>query len=178
MQLKDVEGFEGLYKVSPDGEVYSYAKIKGHHKGKILKPQNGSYYLVVNLHKNGVQKQYFIHKLVALAYIDNPLEYTIVNHIDGNKLNNKVTNLEWCNQSMNQQHAVDTGLWVVTDKHRESASKQGKLARKLSFKQVQEIKELLKKEKKQGDIALLYGVSRGTIRNIRDGVTYEEYVHV
>jgi hypothetical protein len=79
---------------------------------------------------------------------------------------------------MNQQHAVDTGLWVVTDKHRESASKQGKLARKLSFKQVQEIKELLKKEKKQGDIALLYGVSRGTIRNIRDGVTYEEYVHV
>jgi hypothetical protein len=62
------------------------------------------------LFKNGIRHNFQIHRLVAATYIDNPLNKPQVNHIDGNKSNNHVSNLEWVTQSENIRHAINTGL--------------------------------------------------------------------
>ena len=113
---KDIEGYEGLYQVSNKGEVRSldhYRKGRNGHeqivRGRILKI-NTSYgnYGSVMLSKNGVTKRFYVHRLVALAFIPNPQCLPIVNHIDGNKHNNHVENLEWCTAQENVHHAMYT----------------------------------------------------------------------
>lgn len=100
---KDIPNYEGLYKVSSDGKVISPNGIR---KAEIS--QTG--YWRIALWKNGKGKHFFVHRLVAMAFIPNPNNYEFVNHIDGNKLNNRAENLEWCNLSQNVQHAYRTGL--------------------------------------------------------------------
>ena len=116
---KDIEGYEGLYQVSNLGRVRSLNRITNGkfgnrslclRKGRILKPRKISLYTGVYLSKNGHVKNYTIHRLVAQAFIPNPQNKLEVNHIDGNKLNNKVDNLEWATRSENEQHAYRTGL--------------------------------------------------------------------
>ena len=63
-------------------------------------------YIVVSLNKN----QYKLHRLIAFTFLENLENKPFVNHIDGNKINNVVSNLEWCTASENNQHAIDTGL--------------------------------------------------------------------
>lgn len=70
----------------------------------------------VALYKHKKAKKYFRHRLVAEHFIDNPNLLKFVNHIDGNKSNNTVSNLEWCNQSHNEKHAFATGLKQKTNK--------------------------------------------------------------
>lgn len=106
---KPVKGFEN-YEVSNLGQVKSlnYNRTKG---TKILKPgmdTNG--YLQVHLSKNGKHYAKSIHRLVAEAFIPNIDNKPEVNHIDGNKQNNKVENLEWVTRRENNKHAYDTGL--------------------------------------------------------------------
>lgn len=92
---KDIENFEGLYQIS------SIGRIKGR-GGKILSPfVNERNYLKIGLSKNGEKKNYFVHKLVAEAYVPNPNNYPEVDHIDGNKQNNAVENLRWVDHSTN-----------------------------------------------------------------------------
>ena len=67
-------------------------------------------YLVVTAQVDGKQKHFYVHRLIATAFIPNPDKKTEVNHIDGNPLNNRVENLEWCTRSENAQHAYRTGL--------------------------------------------------------------------
>lgn len=117
----DIPGYKGLYQVSNLGRVKSldrkvtqkhYSGIIAHHtyKGKLLIPhkQNTGYYFA-NLKKDGQTKKEYIHRLVAISFIDNPNNYTYINHIDGNKTNNNVNNLEWCTQSYNIKYAYDNG---------------------------------------------------------------------
>ena len=73
-------------------------------------------YKVFRLSKNGVKKGFYAHRLVAENFLDNPNNYKVVNHIDGNKLNNDVSNLEWCSQSKNMKHAYDTNLIAARKK--------------------------------------------------------------
>ena len=102
---KDIVGYEGLYEVSNFGRVKS---LKGHEK--ILKPaNNGNGYLFVYLWKNGKGKQSYIHRLVATAFISNPLNKPCINHIDCNPQNNNVDNLEWVTQRENIQYAYKLG---------------------------------------------------------------------
>lgn len=102
---KDVVGFEGLYKVSDTGKIYS-VKSNRVIKHKISKTG----YCNIELHKDGKPIMKYVHRLVAEAFVDNPTNKPQVNHKDGNKQNNHFSNLEWVTASENQRHALLNGL--------------------------------------------------------------------
>jgi hypothetical protein len=80
-------------------------------KPKFLKPSKiNSGYLIVTLYKDGKSERKLVHVLTAEVYVDNPNNYGFVNHEDGNKENNKASNLNWCTRSMNMKHAFANGL--------------------------------------------------------------------
>lgn len=96
---KDVVGYEGLYKVSNFGNVYSW-RVK-----RNLKPGNhNDGYKFVILYKNGDKSFKTIHRLVAEAFIPNPNNYPVINHKDEDKTNNNVNNLEWCSELYNNTY--------------------------------------------------------------------------
>lgn len=103
-RVAPIKGYEGLYVVTSDGTII------GLKSGKELKPMNMRGYLRVKLYKNAKSKTHSIHRLVASAFIPNDQGKEQVNHIDGNKSNNNVSNLEWVTQSENQIHAYLNGL--------------------------------------------------------------------
>ena len=96
----DVKGFEGLYKVNRNGNIYSLKS------NKVLKPILSNGYLKVMFGR----RMYRIHRLVAIAYIPNPHNYPCINHKNGDKTDNRVENLEWCDYTMNLIHAYRQGL--------------------------------------------------------------------
>ena len=119
---KDIVGYEGLYQISNTGKVKSlshYARnnINGGTrmtKGRVLsqyKMPNG--YLQVQLSKNELRKKYYVHRIVAKAFLSNEDNLSDVNHIDGDKNNNSVGNLEWCSHRDNQIHMIKNRM---TDK--------------------------------------------------------------
>ncbi len=97
----NIPGFPN-YCIKPDGKVINV--VTGH----ILKTSGK--YLAVTLTHNKKEKRFTIHRLLANAFITNPKNKPQVNHIDGDKHNNKLANLEWCTASENITHARDTGL--------------------------------------------------------------------
>ena len=102
---KDIKGYEGLYQISNLGRVWS---IKSQ---KCLKPQIKCEYENVNLYsKNGKMKTERVHRLVALMFCNKAEGCTVVNHIDGNKRNNRAENLEWVTVSENTKHAYNNNL--------------------------------------------------------------------
>ncbi len=107
---KDVVGFEGLYKVSNKGNVYSVERISLQGRkigGRILKPSpNSGGYLLVGLCKNGKIKKKYMHRLVAEAFLPNPENHPQINHIDEVKDNNELSNLEWCDSRYNVKSSI------------------------------------------------------------------------
>lgn len=116
---KDIAGYENLYQVSNLGRVKSLPrivtytrvsngkkqKIVSHHKGRIMAlPINGEGYIHVPITRGNNMR---VHRLVAEAFIPNPEGKPFINHIDGDKTNNRASNLEWCTNSENQRHAID-----------------------------------------------------------------------
>ena len=109
-EWKPIKEYENLYEISNYGRIRSLDRKIYHYasknklqlkRGKIIKPINNGKYYVITLSKNGKLKQYYVHKLVAQAFISNPNNLPEVNHKDENKLNNNVNNLEWCNRKYN-----------------------------------------------------------------------------
>lgn len=118
---KDVIGYEGIYQVSNLGNVKRISKFRGVNKAYLndycLKPlDNGKGYLRIKLTINNKSKRVMLHRIIAEAFIENPNNYPVINHIDGNKKNNQIKNLEWCTQKYNCQHSVKIGTWGALKK--------------------------------------------------------------
>ena len=101
----DIKGFEGLYQISNKGRLKHYTKRNG---WNILTQtnKNGDYFSIILTGKDGYKKSTRIHRLVAQHFIPNPLNLPQVNHIDMNKQNNCVDNLEWCSAQHNTREAI------------------------------------------------------------------------
>lgn len=107
---KDIKGYEGLYQVSNLGRVKRILFINRiciKEKEKMLKPRQNKFgYLLVSLSKNGKIKQITIHRLVAETFLNNPNNYSDINHKDENKQNNNVDNLEFCTHKYNTNYGT------------------------------------------------------------------------
>ena len=104
-EWKDIKGYEGLYQVSNMGRIKSLLKNID------LKPwKHKKGYLVVTLTKDKTHKHFYIHRIVAETFLENINSKNEVNHIDGNKKNNNVCNLQWCDDFENRNHAYINGL--------------------------------------------------------------------
>ena len=138
-----IDGFEGLYQVSNLGRVKSLGRIvlypnscynktnKGVYRPERILKHKTKRYAGITI-SNGKNKKYQnIHRLVALAFIPNPNNKPCVNHIDGDKQNNCVSNLEWNNWDENIKHAWETGLTNKIYGKSNHSYKHGKYAKKI-----------------------------------------------
>lgn len=162
---KDITGYEGLYKISQCGEIFS---VRRNH---IISPFLASGYNEIVLSKNGVRKKWLVHRIVAGEFIVNEKGLPCVNHIDGNKLNNCVDNLEWCTYKENMKHAIETGLYKVWGSDNPAS--------KLLEDEVRYIQGVYKKGDKKFSAAALgrmFGVDPKTIWNIVNNRTWRTVV--
>ena len=160
MQTKEISGFEGLYVIDDTGNVASVKKRKG--RVGVIKPtitENG--YCRITLRNNGRKRTVYIHRLVAEAFIPNTENKPCVNHIDGDKTNNSVSNLEWCTYSENMKHAVSKGLNAFPNLKGELHPQS-----KLNAELVREIRAKYASGEKPLNLAKEYGVTKEQIYNI------------
>lgn len=150
-----IKGYEGLYEISNEGRVKSI----GYGKERILKPNKSKDdYLYVILYKDKLEKNYRVHRLVAINFLDNPYNKVEVNHINGIKDDNRLENLEWNTRSENIKHAYDNGL-----KEQYKGSKHGNS--KLTEKQVLEIR---KSNLTQTELGVIFGIDQSQISRIKN----------
>ena len=155
---KDVEGFEGLYKVSSEGVLFSIPRngTKGGIR-KSFKTNRG--YEMYKLSKNNKMYNRYAHRLFAQHFIANPENKPYINHIDGNPLNNTLDNLEWVTQSENVLHAIETGLVHALGENHPHV--------KLTDKEVLEIRDLYRHRiYNQRELGEIYGVFQTNISSI------------
>lgn len=149
---KEILNCKGIYEVSTCQNVISYTKYK---QGKQLKKtisSSGYYTVSIDCRNN------LLHRIIASAFIPNPKKLPCVNHKDGNKLNNEVSNLEWCSYSQNNQHAFDTGL---------KKKGQNLYNSKVNESIVLELKRLKKETKMfQYEMAERFGISQSLVSAI------------
>lgn len=170
---KDVFGYEGIYQVSNFGNVKSIDRIVTFINGKevffkgvyLKKSFDRDGYIHLSLTKNRVSKNYFVHRLVAISFIPNILNKPLVNHIDGNKSNNIVSNLEWSTLSENRQHAYRTGLQRGAFGSKQTLSK-------LTDEKVLEIRAI-GKTKTLLEISEMYNVAFQTISMVLNRKTWK-----
>lgn len=154
---KDIKGYEGLYEISNLGRVKSLMGWNGHkyfQREKILictnqKVTDKYSRSVVKLFNGKTKRDYKVHRLVAKAFIPNPNGYDIINHKDGNPLNNRVENLEWCNQKYNIEHSI-TNENIVN---------------RINTIDRETMVDLLNNNFNYDEIAEILGVSKGTVFN-------------
>jgi hypothetical protein len=167
--MKYIKGYEGFYSVDRDGLVWS------HRRAKYLSPGSGSSgYLSVTITKDGKPKCFSVHRLVAMAFIENPEGKPQVNHKDGNKLNNNVENLEWATCSENMAHAVKIGLHKggVGGFFKSGDDPRRRCGKKFTKDQVLDMRNRWGNGESFEDINKTYNVDSSTIRRVCKGQTY------
>lgn len=152
---KPVKDFEGLYEVSDLGRIKSLPKVKGRflHTSHFVLNQKHTRdgYMSVSLSRDKKMKCCAVHRLVAIAFLDNPDNLREVNHIDLNKKNNSLNNLEWISSKENKLHCL----------------KHGRLgSQKLTWDQVNEIRELRKQGFTVPKLVSMFPVGKTAISNI------------
>lgn len=168
---KDIPRFEGCYQVSNLGNVRSFLTgHKGFRKEPVLRSLSLTHdgYKRVRLLANGMDVTTRVHRLVAELFVPNPEGKETVNHIDGNKLNNRADNLEWADRHEQLEHAYKMGL-------KKAARGCDNYQSKLTPEQVQAIRADYKKHSRQFSSVKLgkkYGVSHRAILLIVKGETY------
>ena len=164
MKIVDIKGFESIYKITDTGKVFS---IKSNRFiGSNLKDG----YSLVILRKNNKSYAKTIHRIVALHFLPNPNFFPEVNHIDGNKHNNNINNLEWVTPSENVQHAFDTGL--ANNKNLAISKRQ------ISCEIVKQIRErYIPRDSKHGTRAMAreFGIAQYTVSQIIRGLRRTKY---
>lgn len=166
---KDISGYEGVYKISNTGLVKSLGWLRIRSRGRVSKrddillKQTVTHrgYRRVELNLKGQAQKFVVHRLVAIAFIPNPRNKPEVNHIDGDKENNSLSNLEWCTSEENKSHAFVNDL-----SHQVSGEKH--VCAKLTKEQVIEIRSKFSKGeyKNQTNVAKIYNVNRSTIWSV------------
>lgn len=152
----------GNYRISSHGRIRTLGRST---PGKILEPHTDDYgYPRIGLYINKKMKMFHTHRLVALAFLYPPddLNKNQINHLDGNKNNNHYTNLEWCNSKDNLNHALENGL-------RKRVQGNANIGSKLNKDQVKEIKQLAKTDIKRKDLATLFNITYGYLKQILNG---------
>lgn len=156
------------YDVSEYGDVYSW-KSGERVLMKLRTDIDG--YKTVGLYKDGKCKRIKVHRLVADAFIPKTDGKDCVNHKDGNKWNNSVSNLEWCTRKENSIHASETGLLVYGSKQRIGKAKQ----RRFTHEQIQSIKELYHSDGvSQRELGKMFGCDHSVISEIVTGKIYND----
>jgi len=166
-EWRDIPGFEGIYAVSDQGRVKSYARQwiagKGVQRSKtetLLSLINDAY-VRVRLTKNGKRSLPGVHQLVMLAFEPNPLGLPEVNHKDGNKHNNCRQNLEWSSFSGNALHAIATGL------------RSPDRRRKCTLEQAESIRARINGGASVAVLAREFNIDRKTVYGMLNGRTYK-----
>lgn len=184
---KDIKGYESLYQVS------SYGRVKSLITNKIRKEDTNNWgYKKVTLHKDGKSKSFFIHRLVATHFIKNPNKYSEVNHKDGDKSNNHISNLEWCTRSHNMKHAIENELITPPTNYKNGKWLNGRdikctlinneTGEVIEFKQMKQASEFLghykdfiyRKKRKYGNIFTTDGF---TVK-VGDAQCISSYIHI
>lgn len=168
---KEIKGYDGFYKISNHGRILSTGGQCGtvHRKPLIRKTgMTRDGYENIPLNAKGKNKTYRVHRLVAEYFIPNPENKETVNHIDGDKLNNHVSNLEWATREENIQHSYDLGL-------KKADKGSSNVNAKLTDSQVREIRKEYKPYcREKGTVALgeKYGVTNRVIGLVVRGKSY------
>ena len=174
---KDINKYVGFYQISNLGRVKSLDRYVSCSDGKtrhieekilIQTPDKDGYKRVSLTGEDKRRKPIIVHRVLAQHFIPNPLNKPQVNHEDGVKSNNSLSNLSWCTLSENRQHAYNTGL-------QNSDSRKGAKCNfsTLDDTKVLEIKKLLKDGLTQTKIAELYNITASTISYIHRGLTWK-----
>lgn len=162
-----IAGYEGFYEVSDMGNVRSLKRKTTN--GKVLAQKNSTGgYPTVCLCKNNQKKSFVVHRLVAIAFIENQGNKPEVNHKNGIRTDNRASNLEWVTRSENERHA-----YKVLGKSPQAywKGKPRKFARKFTDEQVRLIRQ---DARPSSQIAAEYGVSKTAIRDIKRRKNYRE----
>jgi len=179
--MKDIPGYENRYAVTQDGNVWSHRKetpvgenggvrvdgdcwlaLSMHNRGK-------GYYRIALSDSNGQRKMWLVHRLVAMAYIDNPDDLPFVNHRNGITTDNRVENLEWCDASGNARHAFDSNLVRVPNQSGAANSQA-----KLTAGDVRRIRNMAADGIGDTEISRLTGVNRSAVKDITKYKTWKD----
>jgi len=164
---KDVIGYEGLYQVSDYGNIKSLPRL-GVVRSRLLKhlimPRG---YHSVRLYSNGSNKQFLVHRLVAMSFLLNELGKPEVNHIDSDVNNNKLNNLSWCTREENVNHSFRSGI--------KSNKGSDNPRSKLCASDVINIRKMISEGHSVSYIASIYFVTKTSVYYIKKG---KSWIHI